>query len=78
MSLLSLLSPLSQYLTEAQTSERLGLSQRSLQRLRCNGGGPAYTRIGARRVAYLEAGVSAWAASRTFASNAAELASTAS
>jgi len=69
---------IARYLTEAQVSERLALSQRSLQRMRTLGTGPSFTRIGVRRVAYAESGVIAWAASRTFGSCAAETAGLAS
>lgn len=62
------------YLGEAAMAARLGVSRRTLQRWRAEGGGPPYVRLGPRLVAYDEAASDAWAASRTFASRAAELA----
>lgn len=62
------------YLDEAALARRLGVSRRTLQRWRAEGGGPPYVRLGSRRVAYDEAASDAWAASRSFASRAAELA----
>ena len=62
------------YLDEAALARRLGVSRRTLQRWRAGGGGPPYIRLGPRRVAYDEAASDAWAASRSFASRAAELA----
>jgi predicted DNA-binding transcriptional regulator AlpA len=62
------------YLDEAAMAARLGVSRRTLQRWRAEGGGPPYVRLGPRRVAYEEAAADAWAAGRSFASRAAELA----
>jgi predicted DNA-binding transcriptional regulator AlpA len=62
------------YLGEAALARRLGVSQRTLQRWRTRGCGPPYVRLGPRRVAYDEAASDAWAASRSFTSRAAELA----
>ena len=65
------------YLDEAALAYRLGVSKRTLQRWRAEGGGPPYVRLGPRRVAYDEAASDAWAASRSFTSRAAELATAA-
>ena len=61
------------YLDEAALARRLGVSKRTLQRWRAEGGGPPYVRLGPRRVAYDEAAGTAWAASRAFPSRAADL-----
>ncbi len=62
------------YLTERDASAMLGLSRRSLQRLRVSGGGPAFVRLSPRRIAYDAQSVAAWTEERTFASTAAEMA----
>ena len=64
------------YLDETALAHRLGVSKRTLQRWRVEGGGPPYVRLGPRRVAYDQAASDAWAAARSFASRAAELAAT--
>jgi len=63
-----------QYLDEAAAAEMLNVSPRTLQRWRAEGGGPAFTRIGMRRVAYVTAEIERWASARTFPHRAAELA----
>ncbi len=65
------------YLGEADMARRLGFSQRTLQRWRAQGCGPPYVRLGPRRVAYDEAASDTWAASRSYTSRAAELATAA-
>ena len=62
------------FLTEADVSDRLKVPSRTLQRWRGTGDGPPFVRLGPRRVAYRLSDVERWAASRTFASRAAELA----
>lgn len=62
------------YLDEATLAHRLGVSKRTLQRWRAEGGGPPYIRLGPRRVAYDESASDAWATARSFTSRAAELA----
>jgi len=62
------------YLDEAAAARLLALSRRTLQRLRSEGGGPAFIRAGARRVLYDAAEIERWAEGRTFAHRAAELA----
>jgi hypothetical protein len=42
--------------------------------MRVAGGGPAFVRLGKRRIAYLESELDAWLASRSFRHRAAELA----
>ena len=53
---------------------RLGLSARTMQRMRREGWGPAYVRIGLRRIVYSDSELNAYAAGRTHKSRAAELA----
>ena len=62
------------YWDEAAAARHLKVSPRTLQRWRRDGGGPAFTRAGARRVLYDVVEVERWAAARTFAHRAAELA----
>jgi len=62
------------YLDENMAAERLGLSARSLQRFRATGDGPAYARLGLRRIGYAEEALTAWAAARTYQHRAAEMA----
>jgi predicted DNA-binding transcriptional regulator AlpA len=62
------------YLTEREFSERYHVSRRTAQRWRATGDGPAFVRLGLRRVAYRLSDCEAWAAARTFAHRAAELA----
>lgn len=64
------------YLMEFQVSERLQVTIRTLQRWRRMGGGPVYTRIGLRRIAYRVRDVETWEAAHRFAHVAAELAGT--
>ncbi|WP_431284947.1 helix-turn-helix transcriptional regulator [Humitalea sp. 24SJ18S-53] len=61
-------------LDEDATARFLSLSPRSLQRMRVEGGGPVFTRLGERRVAYRHADLVAWVAARRFASTSAETA----
>lgn len=63
-----------EFLGEDDTARRLGVSRRTLARWRTTGEGPAFVRLGARRIAYSIADVAAWASNRTFQSRAAELA----
>lgn len=62
------------YLDEAATARKLDVSRKTLQRWRITGEGPAYVRLGARRIGYPEDTVDAWAAARTFNHRAAEMA----
>jgi predicted DNA-binding transcriptional regulator AlpA len=54
-------------LTQRQTSEIVSLSERTLERLRVSGTGPRYVKLG-RRVAYRQADIEAWIASRVVSS----------
>ena len=62
------------YLTEIQTSERLHVTRRTLQRWRRDGGGPVYTRLGEWRIGYAVRDIEAWEAAHRFAHRAGELA----
>jgi predicted DNA-binding transcriptional regulator AlpA len=62
------------YLTEREFSERYHVAQRTVQRWRATGEGPAFVRVGPRRIAYRLSDCEAWAAARTFPHRAAELA----
>lgn len=60
---------------EAGAARYLRVSRRTIQRMRSEGWGPAYVRVGFRRIAYSEQALSEYAESRTHKSRAAELAS---
>jgi hypothetical protein len=62
-----------EYIDEDGLYERYLIPPRSAQRWRASGGGPAFVRLGKRRVAYRVADVERWLAERTFASRADEL-----
>lgn len=57
-----------------ETAERIGWSERSLERARIMGNGPPYVRVGLRRVMYQPEAVQEWLAARTYAHRADELA----
>ena len=62
------------YLTEAEFAHRYHLGRRTVQRWRQTGEGPAWVRLGRRRVLYRLSDVENWAAERTYAHRADELA----
>jgi predicted DNA-binding transcriptional regulator AlpA len=62
------------YLDEAEFAQRYRLGRRTAQRWRKTGQGPAWVRLGARRVLYRLSDVEKWAAARTYAHRADELA----
>ena len=62
---------------EDAAAQFLDVSPRMMQRMRQEGWGPAYTRMGKRRIAYSEAALKEYAKSRTFPHRAAELANAA-
>lgn len=55
-------------------AQRLGLSIRTLARMRAEGNGPRYVRLGSKRLGYSLTELDRWAATRTHSSRAAELA----
>ena len=57
------------YLTQSQLSEELQISERTLERMRCEGSGPMFKKAG-RRVLYARADVDAWLDSQTYSSTA--------
>ena len=63
------------YLDEAEFCARYNLGRRTAQRWRLTGDGPLFVRCGPRRIAYRLSDCEAWAAHRTFAHRAQELAS---
>jgi hypothetical protein len=62
------------FYSERQLSDRFNVSCRTLQRWRGTGEGPPFTRLGQRRVVYPAPLADAWAATRTFAHRAEEMA----
>ena len=62
-------------LSEKQAATMMGISERTLQRLRESGNGPSYVRMSARRIGYMETELERWLEQRTFSHMAAELAS---
>jgi hypothetical protein len=62
------------YLTEAQFAARYHLGRRTVQRWRQTGEGPAWCRLGARRVLYRLSDCEGWVRSRTYLHRADELA----
>jgi predicted DNA-binding transcriptional regulator AlpA len=63
-----------EYLNQREVAARYHLSERTIERWRGTGDGPAFVRIGRRRVVYRLADCEAWAAARTSAHRAAEMA----
>ena len=61
-------------LSEAQVAKMTGLSQRTLQRFRLEGGGPAFIRLSEVRIGYRHRDVTTWLEARTFASTSEETA----
>ena len=57
-------------LKETVAADRIGLSARTLQRLRQDGGGPPFVKLTERRVGYSEQALQEWLAARTVASTA--------
>jgi predicted DNA-binding transcriptional regulator AlpA len=54
-------------LTQKDAASLLSLSTRTLERLRCVGGGPRFVKMGKGSVRYSIADLEAWVASRTIA-----------
>jgi len=57
-------------LTQVEAAKLLRLSERTLERLRLQGGGPSYVKCG-RSVRYREADIEAWIAQRIVSSTSA-------
>jgi predicted DNA-binding transcriptional regulator AlpA len=55
---------------EREAASMLGLSQRSLQRLRLEGGGPKFIKLTQQRIGYTPAALHAWIDSREVRSTA--------
>jgi len=62
------------YLTEEEFAARYHVGRRTAQRWRHTGDGPAWVRLGPRRVLYRLSDCERWAAARTFRHRADELA----
>ncbi len=62
------------YLKESEFCDRYHIAPRTAQRWRVSGDGPAFVRMGLRRIAYRLEDCERWAAERTFAHRTAELA----
>jgi len=60
------------FMNEKEVANYSGLSVRTIQRLRMTGEGPAYRRLGRRRVAYLRSDIDAWVHSRVYRSTSEE------
>jgi hypothetical protein len=61
------------YLDEATFCARYNIRPRTAQRWRLTGDGPAFVRLGPRRIGYRSTDCERWAAERTFAHRADEL-----
>jgi predicted DNA-binding transcriptional regulator AlpA len=61
-------------LNTRSTAELIGTSERALERWRVTGEGPAFVRVGPRRVGYRLRDIEAWLEARAFPHRAAELA----
>jgi predicted DNA-binding transcriptional regulator AlpA len=55
-------------LTQREAALALSLSTRSLERMRCAGGGPKFVRLSRGRIAYREADLEEWIAKRVVSS----------
>lgn len=64
------------HLNSDQLAARLGVSPRQVERMRQDGSGPPFIRVGLRAVAYAEADVLAWESSRRFTSTSHETVTT--
>jgi predicted DNA-binding transcriptional regulator AlpA len=62
------------YLSEIEFAERYHVGRRTVQRWRRTGEGPAWCRLGPRRIVYRLSDAEAWAAARTYRHRADELA----
>lgn len=56
---------------ERRAAAMLGVSPRTLQDMRLNGGGPAFVKLTGTRIGYMRADLIAWARSRVVASTSA-------
>jgi excisionase family DNA binding protein len=57
------------WLTQDQLAKMLGISRRTLERMRNAGTGPRFSKVG-KTILYREADVEAWLAERSFGSTA--------
>ena len=61
------------HLCRKELAQRLGIGQRTLERMWQAGTGPKGLRLGARRIVYPLSEIEAWEAARLFPSRSAEL-----
>ena len=66
-----MISKLSGVLRETAAADLIGLSPRTLQRLRQDGGGPPFVKLTERRVGYPEQALQDWLQTRVVASTSA-------
>ena len=66
-------TPCAEVWDEATFCKKTGTPKRTAQRWRTTGEGPAYVRIGPRRIGYRPKDVQAWLAARTYKHRADEL-----
>jgi predicted DNA-binding transcriptional regulator AlpA len=64
---------LEQYVDDRTLADLLGLSRSYLRQLRVSGGGPRFTRLGAKAVRYRVADALDWAASKPAGTSTSEL-----
>ena len=64
-----------EYLTDAQFCGQMNITPRTSNEWRRQNTGPAYVRVGPRRILYRRSDVETWLASRTFKHRAAEVVS---
>ena len=62
-----------EYINEVELSRLLRISVRTVQRLRANGNGPPFIRVGAKSIRYKLSSCMVWADQRTFIHRAEEL-----
>jgi hypothetical protein len=62
------------YLTEDEAAKKARVSKRKLQRMRAEGHGPCYIRVGVRRILYADVDIDRWMSANTFRHRADELA----
>ncbi len=61
-------------MSRREAARFLNVSERTLDRLAMQGGGPVFCRIGVRRIVYRRADLEAWMQARAFPHRAAEMA----
>jgi predicted DNA-binding transcriptional regulator AlpA len=62
----------SPFLRTREAADRVGLTESTLEKLRCLGGGPPFYRVGAKRVVYDASELDTWVRSKRFESTSTE------